>query len=241
MPACDVCKATKASKDLAHRLAIPEYRVLIGYWPWVELEVCGTCLEAHDRDFLERLRLLAPDVLENDEPIVGQVCLACGTLTADAWAEGSKWLDASGRPTRRATFRLCGTHRHQTYIDGIVVASNLGTATALGAVLDELPAVGEDLLGRVEGWAADKGPPGAEDFTPERTRDRALAAALAFWQAAPDGLEAKGAWLGPIRKDYRLRYRLDLARDLSGGRRETLTVVRTASGHFATYRYRSEK
>ena len=59
MPACDVCKARKASKDLAPRLAIPEYRVLIGYWPWVQVEVCAVRLEAHDRDFLERLRLLA--------------------------------------------------------------------------------------------------------------------------------------------------------------------------------------
>jgi hypothetical protein len=203
--------------------------------------VCGTCLAAHDRDFLERLRLLAPDVLENNEPIVGQVCLACGTLAADPWAEASKWVDAAGRTTRRATFRLCGTHRGQAYIDGIVVASNLGTATALGAVLDELPAVGADLLRRVEGWTADKGPDGAEDFTPDRTREQALAAALAFWQAAPDGLEAKGAWLGPIRKDYRMRYRLDLARDFPGGRRETRVVLRAASGSFTTYTYRSGK
>lgn len=244
MPACDVCKKRRPSKDLARRLAIPEYRAMIGFWPWVEVRVCPACLEAHDRDFLERLRLLAPDVVENDEPIVGPVCLSCGRVGAagrsasgaGTWTEASKWLDAGGRPARRSAFRLCAEHRDQVYIDGIVVTSNLAGAAALGSVLDELPSVAADLLERVEGWHAGDGPAGAEDFAPERSRDEALRAALDFWEAAPEGLEAKAAWLGPIRKDYRMRYRLDLVRDLAGGRRETLVVLRAAGGKFTTYR-----
>ena len=79
-------------------------------------------------------------------------------------------------------------------------------------------------------------PAGAIDFTPDQGHADAADATFRFWQEAPPGLDAKAAWLGPIRKDYRLRYRLDLVRDLIGGRRETLTVIRTASDRYTTYR-----
>jgi hypothetical protein len=42
--------------------------------------------------------------------------------------------------------------------------------------------------------------------------------------------------MGPVRKDYRMRYRLDLVRDTAAGRRETMTVIRTALDRFTTYR-----
>lgn len=238
MPTCDVCKKPLAA-GASRRLAIPEYRAMTGFWPWIEIAVCPDCLEVHDRDFLERLRLLAPDVLENDEPVVGEVCLACGSLEPEGpWAEASKWVDAAGKPTRRAAFRLCPKHADRVYIDGILVGSNLTGGDAMRGVLGELPTVGADLLARVEGWrpGTGTGPAGAEDFAPDRTTDGALAAALAFWEASPPGMRAKAARLGPVRKDYRLRYRLDLMRDDAAGRRETFTVVRTAPDRFATYR-----
>jgi len=212
---------------------------MIGFWPWVEITVCSECAKAHDRDFLERLRLLAPDVFENDEPVVGEVCLACGTVEPGGpWTEASKWVDADGKPARRATFRLCPRHRGQVYIEGIVVGSNLGDAAAVREVLGELPTVGSDLLGRIEGWRPTdgNGPAGAEDFVADRTSDEAVEAALGFWQASPPELQAKAAWLGPVRKDYRMRYRLDLVRDGADGRRETFTVVRTSGDWFTTYR-----
>jgi hypothetical protein len=124
------------------------------------------------------------------------------------------------------------------YVEGIVVASNLTNEAALGAVLDELPAVGGDLLDRVEHWRPEDGhgPAGAEDFAAGRNRPETLAAAGAFWSTRPAGLEAKAAWLGPVRKDYRMRYRLDLVRDLADGRRETLSLVRLGPDRFAAYR-----
>ena len=104
--------------------------------------------------------------------------------------------------------------------------------------MNELPTVGSDLLARVEHWRPEEGtgPLEAVDFVPARSRDAAAQAALEFWQAAPNHLEAKAAWLGPIRKDYRMRYRLDLVRDYSNNRRETLVFVRTALDRFASYR-----
>ena len=249
MAHCDVCKKRSLGHGLNRRLAIPEYRAMIGIWPWIPVRVCDACLEAHDRDFLERLRLLAPQVLENDEPIVAPVCLACGAITsADGGREASKWLDAAGRPVRRARFHLCGKHAGAVYIDGIVVSPNLSSAERLAEALDELPAAGADLLERVEGWRPGEaaGPAGARlggrrgrratHFKPDLSRDAAAEEAFRFWQEAPAGLEAKAAWMGPVRKDYRMRYRLDLVRDFSDGRRESLVVVRTAPEAFALYR-----
>jgi len=239
MARCDACKERFLLKGLNRRLAIPEYRAMIGIWPWIPVRVCDACLEAHDRDFLERLRLLAPQVLENDEPIVGHVCLACGAVeSADGWREASKWLDAAGRPVRRARFHLCGKHAGAVYIDGIVVSPNLSSAERLAEALDELPAAGADLLERVEGWRPGEaaGPAGATHFKPDLSRDAAAAEAFRFWQEAPAGLEAKAAWMGPVRKDYRMRYRLDLVRDFSDGRRESLVVVRTTPDRFAVFR-----
>jgi len=224
---------------LNRRLAIPEYRAVIGFWPWVSIRVCDACVEAHDRDFRERLALLAPDVLENDEPVAQRVCLACAATESDGrWQEASKWVDAAGRPARRAKFHLCRRHADLPYVDGIIVPTNLTDGRRMAAVLEELPLVSGDILQRVEGWRppSGRGPPGAADFTPDLTPADAADAATRFWQEAPPGLDAKAAWLGPVRKDYRLRYRLDLGRDMTGGRRETLTVVRAASDRFATYR-----
>ena len=259
MARCDVCKKRFLLKGLNRRLAIPEYRAMVGIWPWIPVRVCDACLEAHERDFLDRLRLLAPQVLENDEPIVGHVCLACGAVASSGgWREASKWLDAAGRPVRRARFHLCGKHAGAVYIDGIVVSPNFSSAERLAEALDELPAAGADLLARVEGWRPGEaaGPAGARlggrsacgeisqsgrgrratHFKPDLSRDAAAAEAFRFWQEAPAGLEAKAAWMGPVRKDYRMRYRLDLVRDFSAGRRESLVVVRTAPEAFALYR-----
>ena len=239
MAVCDICDKRYPLRPLNRRLGVPEYRMMTGFWPWGEVRVCDACLEDYDREFTERLRLLAPDVLENDEPVAQEVCLACGTVDPHGgWHRVSRWVDAANRPARRATFYLCGRHKDLPYVEGIVVSSNLTAPAQMKAVLNELPAAGGDLLARVEGWQpqAGKGPPEALDFTPARHEDDAAAAALAYWAAKPDGLEAKAAWLGPIRKDYRLRYRLDLVRDFSGGRRETLSIVRTARDRLATYR-----
>jgi len=238
MAYCDVCKKRSLGRGLNRRLAIPEYRAMVGIWPWIPVRVCDACLEAHERDFLDRLRLLAPQVLENDEPIVAPVCLACGAVASPGgWGEASKWLDAAGRPVRRARLHLCGKHAGAVYIDGIVVSSNLTSAKRVSEVLDELPTAGADLLERVEGWRPGKGtgPAGARNFKPDLARDAAAAEAIRFWQDAPAGLEAKAAWMGPVRKDYRMRYRLDLVRDFSDGRRENLAVVRTAPDRFAVF------
>lgn len=239
MAVCHVCKKRYLVRRLNRRLAIPEYRAVIGFWPWLAVRVCDRCVEAHDRDFRERLALLAPDILENDEPVVRRACLACATVAADGpWTEGSKWVDAAGRPVRRARFYLCPRHADLAYVDGIIVSSNLTDARRLGTVLDELPTVGAAILERVEGWRPPqgKGPPGATDFTPGQTHAEAVDAALRFWQDAPDSLDARAAWMGPVRKDYRMRYRLDLVRDTAAGRRETMTVIRTALDRFTTYR-----
>jgi hypothetical protein len=238
MAVCSVCKKKQPGR-LTRRLAIPEYRAMTGIWPWAKIEVCPACVDAHDRDFRERLALLAPQVLENDEPVVERVCLACGAIDPDdAWPDSAKWIDAAGRPTRRAKFYLCDDHRDGPYVDGIVVSTNLTDTSRMAAVIEELPTVSGDILARVEGWRPEgtSGPAGSVDFTPAREPGAALAAAMAFWQACPTGLEARAACLGPVRKDYRLRYRLDLVRDFTGGRRETFTLVRTAPDAVATYR-----
>ncbi|MCX5649629.1 MAG: hypothetical protein NTX40_11140 [Planctomycetota bacterium] len=238
MARCDACKKRSLGHGLNRRLAIPEYRAMVGIWPWITVRVCDACLEAHERDFLDRLRLLAPQVLENDEPIVAPVCLACGAVeSAGGWREASKWLDAAGQPVRRARFHLCGKHASAVYIDGIVVSSNLSSAERLAEALDELPAAGADLLARVEGWRPGEaaGPAEATHFKPDFSRDAAAAEAFRFWQEAPAGLEAKAAWMGPVRKDYRMRYRLDLVRNYSDGRRESLILVRTGPAEWTTY------
>jgi hypothetical protein len=238
MAVCGVCRKKKSGR-LGQRLAIPEYRAMTGYWPWVEIPVCEECAAAHDRDFRERLGLLAPQVLENDEPVVGRVCLACGAVDEDkAWPEASKWIDMAGRPTLRARFYLCEAHRDEAYIDGIVVSTNLADTARMAAVMGELPTVTSEMLARVEGWRPEDGsvPPGSVDFMGGRTPAEALAAGMAFWQACPSGVLARAAWLGPVRRDYRLRYRLDLMRDYAGGRRETFTMVRTGPEKMATYR-----
>jgi len=118
------------------------------------------------------------------------------------------------------------------------VATNLADAARMRSVLEELPAAAADLLDRVEAWRPGdgRGPPGACDVPDERPLAEAAETALAFWLAAPDGLEARGAWMGPVRRNYRLRYRLDLAADFADGRRETLAVVRLGPDRFATYR-----
>jgi len=248
MAVCSSCKK-KQSGRLAARLAVPEYRAMTGYWPWVEVQVCGDCVAGHDRDFRERLGLLAPQVIENDEPIVERVCVACGAIEpGKEWPESAKWIGADGRPVRRARFFLCDEHRAAPYVDGIVVSTNLVDTAAVAAVVAELPTVTGDILARVEGWRPDgagapaagadvqSSPPGSTDFTPDRRPAEAVAAAMEFWKEAPAGLDARAAWLGPVRKDYRLRYRLDLVRDYKDGRCETFTIVRTAPDRLATYR-----
>jgi hypothetical protein len=237
MAVCNLCNKRSAG-TLARRLAIPEYRAMTGIWPWAKVQVCEDCLTAHDRDFRERLALLAPQVIENDEPVVERVCLACGTVDYDnAWPESAKWIDSAGRPARRARFYLCDEHRDGPYVDGIVVSTNLSDTARVAAVIEELPAVSGDILARVEGWKPDGGAPaGAADFAPARQPGEALAAAVAFWQTCPAGIDARAAWLGPVRRDYRLRYRLDLVRDFTDGRREAFTLVRTAPDRIATYR-----
>jgi hypothetical protein len=242
MAVCHICKRRYLLRGLNRRLAIPEYRAVIGFWPWVPVRVCDRCVKAYDRNFRERLALLAPDVLENDEPIVQRVCLVCAAVDTDRlWAEASKWVDGAGRPARRARFYLCLEHATRPYADGLVVATNLTGTEAMAAVIEELPVAGGDLLARIEGWRppSGRGPAGAVDFMPERGRLETVDAATRFWQDTPGGLEAKAAWLGPIRKDYRMRYRLDLVRESVGGRRETFSVVRTAPERFATYVARS--
>jgi len=239
MAVCDVCKGRLGLKRLHRRLAIPEYRSMIGFWPWLHIKVCDDCVTGHDRDFRERLALLAPDVFENDEPIVRKVCLACGAAEADvAWHPQSKWTDAAGRPARRATFYLCGDHADLPYVDGIVVGTNLVSRSRMAEVLQELPVVGPDLVKRVERWdpEQDHGPAGAADFAAERGSDDVLDDTMQFWEGTPEGLEARAAWLGPVRRDYRMRYRLDLVRDFDDGRREALVVIRTGPEVFITYR-----
>lgn len=246
MAVCAVCEKRHLFKGLNRRLAIPEYRAMTGFWPWADIRVCDGCLEEYDRSFMERLRLLAPQVLENDEPISRPVCLVCGTVeSAGPWHEVSKWVNRQDRPARHTTFTLCQRHGNFPCAGGIVVSSNLKDAGRMAEVLDELPMVGEDLVARVEGWRPEdgRGPAGARDLAAGKTRDEAARLALEFWQKEPEDLKAKAAWLGPVRRDYRLRYRLDLARDcLTGGRhpgsgrRETLSILRTAVDRFILYR-----
>jgi hypothetical protein len=246
MAVCAVCEKRHLFKGLNRRLAIPEYRAMTGFWPWAEVRVCDGCLEEYERSFMERLRLLAPQVMESDEPISRQVCLVCGTVeSAGPWHEVSKWVNRQDRPARHTTFYLCQRHQDFPYADGIVVSSNLKDAGRMAEVLDELPSVGGDLLARVEGWRLEQGggPAGARDFAAGKTRDEAARLALEFWRKEPEDLKAKAAWLGPVRRDYQLRYRLDLVRDcLTGGRqpgsgrRETLSILRTAVDHFILYR-----
>ncbi|MFO8014251.1 MAG: hypothetical protein R6X20_13205 [Phycisphaerae bacterium] len=243
MAECDICKTDVPRGRLHRRLQIPEYRSMIGFWPWVVIRVCDQCVTAHDRNLRQRVHLLARDVVENDEPIVRRVCVACGEAETDvAWHQASKWLDAGGRPVRRCTFYLCGDHAGAVYAEGIVVSSNLTGRGPMARLVDELPTVSPSIVERTERWnpGAGGGPPEADGFTPDRSRDAAVAAALAWWLEAPDGLEAKAAWLGPMRQDYKMRYRLDLARDFADGRRETLVVLRTGPEALATYRLAGE-
>ena len=240
MAVCDICDTRYLFRPLNARLDIPEYRAMTGFWPWGKVRVCDACLADYDREFTERLRLLAPDVLENDEPVAEEVCLACGTIDSHGrWHLVSRWVGAENLPARRASAHLCHRHKDLPYVEGIVVSSNLLDVERMESVLGELPAAGGDLLARVEGWRvaqATSGPPGAMDFTPGRKRDAVARFALEFWKAKPDGLDAKAAWLGPVRKDYRLRYRLDMVRDFATPQRETLSIVRIGRDLFATYR-----
>ena len=239
MAVCEVCHERYLFKPLNRRLDIPEFRSMTGVWPWLAVRVCDGCLEHYDREFMERVRLLASDVLEKEEPIVEHVCMACGSVDAAAkWVVASRWVDGHDLPTRRARFSLCGHHQDLPFVEGIVVSTNLGTLKQMKDLLNELPAVTGDLLARIEHWRPEdeKGPPGVLDFVPARTRDEAAQFALDYWKAPADGLEAKAGWLGPIRKDYKMRYRLDLVRDYKSDRRETLTIVRTGNDRFATYR-----
>ena len=241
MAVCHACKKRYLWRGLNRRLAVPEYRSMTGFWPWVGVQVCDGCLEGYERNFLERLRLLAPDVLENDEPIVGEVCLACGTLApgdGGPWQEASKWAGPDGRAVRRARFRLCPAHRQAVYIEGVVAATNLADESRMRAVLGELPTVGGELLERVEHWRPEdgRGPPGAEAFVEGMNRHETAAKALDFWQGRPEGLVAKAAWLGPVRKEYRMRYRLDLVREDDAGRRDAFSIIRLGDDRFAAYR-----
>jgi hypothetical protein len=239
MSTCAACGKRHLWRRLGRRLAIPEYRMLTGFWPWIDVRVCDGCLENYDREFAERLHLLAPDVLENNEPVVERVCLVCGTLESPGeWREAWRWVTAEGRPARHARFFLCSRHADFPYVDGIIVSSNLTSLDRMKAVLNELPTVGSDLLARVEHWRPEegKGPPEAAGFAAGLTRDQAAEAALHYWRQPAEEVDAKAAWMGPIRKNYRMRYRLDLVRDYAGGRREVLTVVRTALDRFTTYR-----
>jgi len=243
MARCDICKREAPRGRLHRRLQIPEYRSMIGFWPWGFLRVCDDCVTAHERNLRERVLLLARDVVENDEPIVRRVCVACGKAeTGEGWRQASKWLDAAGRPVRRCTFSLCGDHADVPYAEGIVVSSNLVGRALLARLVDELPTVSPSIVERAEGWhpGAGGGPEEAKDFAPGRPRDEAVDAALAWWLDAPNGLEAKAAWLGPVRRDYKMRYRLDLVRDFTDGRREALAVLRTGPEAFATYRLTGE-
>jgi hypothetical protein len=226
-------------RRLRRLLTVPEYRAMTGVWPWITEPVCDACLDDYEREFTERLRLLAPQVLENDEPVVEKVCLSCGAQESPGpWRQASRWVGRDNLPIRRAKFYLCNTHRDLPYVEGIVVSSNLMDVRRIRAVLDELPAAAPNLLQRVEQWSPEEGnpPPKGLDFEMFRTRDQAADDALAFWKATPEGIAAKAAWLGPIRKDYRLRYRLDMVRDYVTGRRESFIVVRLAVNRFATYR-----
>ena len=246
MGVCDICDTRYMFRKLNPRLEVPEYRAMTGFWPWVELRVCDACLADFDQEFIERMRLLAPGVLENDDPVAMEVCLACGSLEPHGrWRLASRWVDADNHPARRATFNLCHRHEDLPYIEGIVVSSNLVDAKRIEAVLDELPVAGPDLLARVEGWRPEigkdptepcKGPPDVLDFASGWKGDAVANFALDFWQAKPDGLKAKAAWLGPVRKDYRLRYRLELVRDYVSRPRETLVIDRIGRDLFATYR-----
>jgi len=239
MAVCDICKRETPRGRLHRRLQVPEYRSMIGFWPWLFIRVCDDCVTAHDRNLRERVHLLARDVVEGDEPIVRRVCVACGQAETDvAWRRASKWLDADGRPTRRCRFYLCGEHADVPYAEGIVVASNLAGRGPMAQLVAELPTVSPAIVERAEGWQVEAGggPPGSGAFTADRPHDETVEAALAWWQATPDGLEAKGAWLGPVRRDYKMRYRLDLARDFADGRRETFVVLRTGPQTLATYR-----
>ena len=243
MAECDICKTEVPRGRLHRRLQVPEYRSMIGFWPWVFIRVCDDCVTAHDRNLRERVHLLARDVVENDEPVVRRMCVACGEAETDvAWHQASKWLDAGGRPVRRCTFYLCGDHAGAVYAEGIVVSSNLAGREPLARLVDEVPTVSPSIVERAERWNPGAGgrPPEAEDFTPGRSRQETTEAALAWWLDAPDGLEAKAAWLGPVRQDYKMRYRLDLARDFADGRRQTLVVLRTGPETFATYRLAGE-
>jgi len=239
MPQCNVCRRNTPQVRLHERLALPEYRSMIGFWPWITVRVCDGCVAAHDRNLRERVHLLARDVVENDEPIVRRVCVACGQADPDAdWHEAAKWIDAAGAPTRRCRFYLCGAHARVPYAEGIVVSSNLTGPEPMAALVDELPTVSPSIVARAEGWhiGSGQGPAEAEAFAPDRSRNEALEAALAWWEASPDGLDAKSASLGPVRRDYKMRYRLDLVRDFDDGRRNTLAILRTSPEAFATYR-----
>ena len=106
MAVCDICEKRYLFRGLNPRLEVPEYRAMTGFWPWVELRVCDACLADYDREFTERLRLLAPDVLENGEPVAMELCLACGSLESHGrWHQASRWVDGESRPVRRATTR----------------------------------------------------------------------------------------------------------------------------------------
>jgi hypothetical protein len=172
MATCIVCRKRSLLRPLCRRLAIPEYRAVTGFWPWLQVRVCPDCVAAYDRDFLERLRLLAPQVLENDEPVSARVCLACGrTGVRGPWPERGS------------------------------------------------------------------GPAGTEGFRGNLSADEAALEADDFWSAPPETLDARAAWLGPVRKDYGLRYRLDMVCDRRGGRRDGLVIVRTGPDRLAAYRY----
>ncbi|MDK1030508.1 MAG: hypothetical protein QGD94_00715 [Planctomycetia bacterium] len=244
MARCDICAEGGFGKRMHFRLAIPERRAMTGFWPWLRRRVCVKCLAQYDRRFLQRLKLLAPDVIADDEPVTQRVCLCCGTVkSVGRWREASKWVDGEGRPTRRARFSLCSSCSKKIYFDDIIVSSNLVDTRAMEELLEELPRAGAELLKRVEGWSpddAESSAAGAEDFRTGLSLSETCRRAFDFWSGDSGRVAAKAAILGPRRRDYKLHYRLDLLRDMGeeekAPKREQLCIVRTADEMFASYR-----
>ena len=241
MGRCSRCGRKRLLLGFPRRLAMPELRAMVSHWPWHRVEVCPRCAEAFQKEFAERLRLLAPDAVADEGEVTAEVCLLCGNQGADATCvESGRWVDASGRAVA-TRFRVCDLCRGKVLVNSIVSAAELRSGADFEKLLRGLPEVSADLVQRTEGWspAEGAGPAGSSGVERELGVEAAVNEAESFWSTTPepiaeaDGTPVRGATLKPDRHGA-IRTHLELL--WRSGRRDTsieaaLRVYRTAGGY----------
>lgn len=241
MGRCSRCGRKRFLRSFPRRLDIPELRAMVSHWPWHRVQICPACEPAFQREFDERLALLAPQAVAAEGDVTQGVCLMCGNQDPDAkMLQSARWTDAAGAPVA-TRFHVCPGCHGRLLVNNIVSAAELASAADLRALLPRLPEVGAELIKRNEGWslAEGPGPEGSQELERDLSLETAAQKAHQFWAAPPvaiaetDGTPVRGATLlpdaaGAIRTRLELQWRT--------GRTDTpvavaLAVYRTSRGY----------